>query len=92
MLARGLALRLEQKPPPSVSIAAIDHGFAAIAEQLPVEERERFQVDVKRHDVSDARACELFLALSNGAEKLDPAPRADFYRALAGALEVPRGP
>ncbi len=90
MLARGLALRLERKPPPAVSAGAIDHGFAAIADLLPAEAREQFRADVKRRDVSDARACELFLTLSSGAEKLDPTLRADFYRALAGALEVAR--
>jgi hypothetical protein len=91
LLARALALRLERKPPPAVASGAIDRAFAAIAEQLPADVAERFQTDVKRRDVSDDRACELFLTLSTGAEKLDPAPRADFYRALAGALEVQRG-
>jgi hypothetical protein len=90
MLARGLALRLEQKPPPSVSAGALDRGFAAIAGQLPAEARERFQTDVKRRDIGDDRACELFLTLSRGAEKLEPALRTDFYRALSGALEVDR--
>jgi hypothetical protein len=88
MLARGLALRLEKKPPPAVSVAALDRGFAAIAEQLPAETRARFEADVKRRDVTDERACELFRMLSLGAEKLSPPLRVDFYRALASALEV----
>jgi hypothetical protein len=96
MLARALALRLErlrldQKPPPRPSAAVIERGFAAIAEQLPEDARAQFEQDVKRSDVSDARACELFLTVADGAEKLDPALRSDFYRALADALEVPRG-
>jgi hypothetical protein len=96
MLARALALRLEQAraehgPAPRSSSTALERGFATIADQLPPEERARFEVDVKRSDVSDPRACELFLALADGAEKLEPGLRTDFYRALAEALEVPRG-
>ncbi len=88
MLARALALRLERKPPPAVSTSAIEQAFAAIAAQLPADARLAFEADAKRKDVSDARACELFLTLASGAEKLEPTLRADFYRALAAALEV----
>ena len=88
MLARALALRLEQKPQPSLVSGIIDRGFALIAEQLPPEARSQFQADAKRRDVSDARACELFLTLGGGAEKLEPTLRVAFYRALAAALEV----
>jgi hypothetical protein len=88
MLARGLALRLERKPVPALVPGVIERGFAVIAEQLPPDARRQFQADVHRSDVSDARACELFLTLSNGAEKLEPSLRVDFYRALASALEV----
>jgi hypothetical protein len=96
MLARALALRLEEvrmerKPAPRPSPAAIERGFAAIAQQLPADARPRFEEDVQRRDVSDARACELFLTVASGAEKLEPAMRDDFYRALADALVVPRG-
>jgi hypothetical protein len=88
MLARGLALRLEGKPVPRLVTGVIDSGFAAIAEQLPPEARLPFQADVHRSDVSDERACQLFLMLGSGAEKLEPSLRVDFYRALAIALEV----
>ena len=88
MLSRALALRLERKPPPSSSAGALERGFSAIAEQLPPAAREPFRADTKRQDVSDARACELFITLGSGAEKLEPAVRVDFYRALAEALEV----
>ena len=43
----------------------------------------------ERSDVSDERACELFLTLSSGADKLEPALRVEFYRALAAELQVP---
>lgn len=88
MLARGLALRLERKPPPALVPGVIDRVFGLVAEQQPPDARARFQADVKRADVSDARACELFLTLSRGAAQLDAALRVDFYRALAGALEA----
>jgi hypothetical protein len=88
MLARGLALRLEGKPVPGLVPGVIDRGFAAIAEPLPPDTRRQFQDDVHRSDVSDQRACQLFLLLGSGAEKLEPSLRIDFYRALASALEV----
>lgn len=96
MLGRALALRLEAQPlenkaPPAPASPAVQRGFAAIAEQLPAEARAEFEADVKRRDVSDARACQLFLTLASGAEKLEPGARTDFYRGLAGALEIPRG-
>jgi hypothetical protein len=96
MLARALALRLEllrleRKPPPQPSASAIERGFAAIAAQLPADAHTEFEQDVKRRDVNDEQACRLFLTLSAGAEKLEPSLRAEFYRALASALEVPHG-
>jgi hypothetical protein len=96
MLARALALRLEflrfeQKPPPQPSAAAIERGFAAIAARLPADERAWFEQDVKRPDVNDEQACRLFLTVSDGAERLERQQRYELYRALAGALEVPRG-
>jgi len=89
MLARGLALRLERKPPPEPQRAAIEHGFAAIAAGLPEANRASFQADVKGRELSDARACELFLTLSDGTDKLEPLARADFLRALAKELDAP---
>jgi hypothetical protein len=92
MLARGLALRLEGKPVPGLVPGVIDRGFALIAEPLPPDARRQFQADVHRPDVSDARACELFLTLGSGAEKLEPSLRVDFYRALASALQIQPSP
>lgn len=89
MLGRGLALRLEHKPPPEPSSEALARGLAAIAETLPDGERARFEADVKRRELPDARACELFLTLSSGTQKVGPAERGDFLRALAKALELP---
>ncbi|HVY29353.1 MAG TPA: hypothetical protein VHB79_22495 [Polyangiaceae bacterium] len=89
MLARGFALRLERKPPPSIAAGSIERGFAAAAEALPAEARAAFEKDVKRADVGDTRACELFLQLSRGAQKMEPAARSDFYRALAVSLTPP---
>jgi len=96
MLARALArrselMRSEQKPPPSPSPGALARGFAAIAEQLPAEARADFERDVARSDVTDARGCRLFLTVSDGAERLPPTQRREFYEALANALQVPRG-
>ena len=92
LLGRALALRLEQKTPPSTAADALARGFAAIAEQLPGDARAKFEADAKRRDVSDARACELFLTLASGADKLEPTQRMEFYRALAAELQVPRTP
>lgn len=96
MLARALALRLEmlrlqQKPPPQPSASIIERGFAAIAQQLPADAQPEFELNARRRDVTDQLACQLFLTLSGGAEKLEPRLREDFYRALASGLEVPRG-
>jgi hypothetical protein len=95
MLARALALRLERQrvapPSPREPALTIERGFAAIAQTLPADARAAFERDAKQRDVSDARACELFLTLASGSDKLEPGLRADFYRALADALEVPRG-
>lgn len=89
MLARGFALRLERKPPPSVAAGSVERGFQAAAEGLAPEARAAFETDVKRADITDARACELFLQLSSGAAKLEPAARTDFYRAMAAQLTPP---
>lgn len=86
MLARGFALRLERKPPPSVRPGSIERGIGAAASALDGEARAAFERDVKRHDIGDARACELFLLLSAAAAKLEPNARSDFYRALAAQL------
>jgi len=96
MLARALALRLEllrlqRKPEPPASVATIQRGIAAIAAQLPAAERAAFEQDVGRPDVSDVRACQLYLTVSTGAESLEPQQRREFYRALASALPVPHG-
>ena len=89
MLARGFALRLEHKPAPEPQLGAIERGFAAIADELPPASRSAFEADVKRRELSDARACELFLTLARGTDKLEPLARADFLRALAKELDAP---
>lgn len=86
MLARGLALRLERKPPPTLASDAMPRGSAAVAALLPEPERARFQADLARHDLDDTRACQLFLQLSGGAQKLEPAQRTELYRALSVQL------
>ena len=93
MLARALALRLEllrlqQKPPPQPAASAIERGFAVIAAELPATARAELEQNAKRRDVTDEQACRLFLALSSGAEKLEPPLRTDFYRALAAELPI----
>jgi len=88
MLGRALALRLERKPPPEPAAGAVEHGLAAISAELAPGERAAFDTDVKRRDLSDARACELFLDVSTGAQKLEPGARTDFLRALAKELPV----
>lgn len=89
MLARGLSLRLERKPPPEPSVTALSQGFVAIAAHMPAEAGAAFQADVAQRELTDARACELFRALSTGIDRLEPAQRADFLRALAKALQAP---
>lgn len=89
MLARALALRLEGKASPQAKPGALARGFEQIAAALPEPQREPFEADVRRRDVSDARACELFRTLSRGTAKLDPALRSDFYRELS--RELPGG-
>lgn len=86
MLARGLALRLERKPPPEPSPGALDRGLDAIARALPERERGSFRGDLGRRDLPDDRACQLFLAVSSATERLEPAARTDFLRALAKGL------
>jgi hypothetical protein len=90
MLARGFALRLERKPPPQPSPGAIERGFAAASATLPAEAREAFAADSRRSDVTDQRACELFLTVSHAASGLEPAERVDFLRALAVRLKSTR--
>jgi hypothetical protein len=87
MLARGFALRLERKPPPQPPPGAIERGFAAASAELPTEARAAFAADVRRSDVTDERACELFLTVSRALTRLEPAARVDFLRALAAQLE-----
>ncbi|HYP89876.1 MAG TPA: hypothetical protein VEQ59_17025, partial [Polyangiaceae bacterium] len=89
MLGRALALRLEQKTPPAPVPGALGRGLAAIAALLPAAERARFEADLARHDLSDARACELFLTVSTLTESLEPASRSEFLRALASSLQAP---
>jgi len=86
MLGRGLALRLERKPPPEPSPGALERGLDAIASAQPEAERARFRADLRRRDLSDRRACQLFLGVSAGTERLEPAARTDFLRALAKGL------
>jgi hypothetical protein len=86
MLARGLALRLERKPPPTTSLGAIDRGLSEIADGLPPETEAAFRADASKRELSDARACELFLTLARGSERLEPGLRTDFLRALAKEL------
>jgi hypothetical protein len=88
MLARALSLRLERKPPPTAPPGAIQAGFASIAAQLPPEQRDAFAADAPRRALADARACELFTTLSQGVEKLAPADRSNFLRALAEQLQT----
>jgi hypothetical protein len=88
MLGRGLALRLERKPPPEPSFTALDRGFSAISAALPASEREAFEADLKRRDLTDTRACEMFISVSSGTKMLEAATRADFLRALAKGLQT----
>ncbi len=90
MLARGLSLKLERKPPPEPSPAALASGLQAIGDALPGGERARFEADLRRSDLTDARACELFLVVSAGTQRLEPHLRTDFLRALAKGLLAPR--
>lgn len=90
MLARGLSLRLERRPPPSLAPGSIQRGFRAVTEGLDPQARAAFELDSARADVSDARACELFLTLARGAARLEQQSRTDFYRALASDLATPK--
>lgn len=86
MLARGLALRLERKPAPPLAENAIPRAAAAVAALLPEPQRAAFAADLPRRELDDARACQLFLQLSTGAERLEQAQRTELYRALAAEL------
>jgi hypothetical protein len=88
MLARGFARRLERPPPPTAPPGAVERGFRAAAESLSEPERAAFDADIRRAEVSDARACELLLTLSSAVDGLDVAARTEFYRALS--LELKR--
>lgn len=90
MLGRGLSLKLERKPPPEPSPGALARGLSAIGSALPALERARFEQDLPRRDLPDVRACELFVAVSTGAQQLEPAARTDFLRALAKGLLAER--
>jgi hypothetical protein len=83
LLARGLALRLERKTPPQVAPNALDRGLAAVEPLLPEQQRAGFAADSPRRQHDDPRACQLFLQLSTGAERLEQAQRTELYRALA---------
>ena len=89
MLGRALALRLERKPPPEPAPGALGRGLAAIAALLPEQERASFEADLKRSDLPDGRACQLFLTISTKTEQLEPGQRSDFLRALAKDLQAP---
>lgn len=89
MLARGFALRLERKPAPEAERGALAAGFSAITAQLSPSLRPAFERDLERADLDDARACQLFLMLAEGVDKLEPAPRTSFLRVLAKALAAP---
>lgn len=89
MLARGFALRLEKSPQPGAPPGAIERGVTAASASLPQAERAAFEADVRRPDVTDARACELLLTLEGAVAKLDVAPRTDYYRALSLRLKQP---
>lgn len=86
MLGRGLALRLERKPPPEPSPGALERGLEAIGAGLPESERARFRAELARRDLGQTQACELFLRVSSGTARLEPATRTDFLRALAKGL------
>jgi hypothetical protein len=90
MLARGLALRLERKPPPPLAEDALERGTAAVAALLPEPQRAVFEADRSRRELDDARACQLFLQLATGAERLEQAQRTELYRALAAELRASR--
>jgi hypothetical protein len=88
MLARGFAVRLEQKRPPDVSASALPRATEAIIATLPEAEQATFRDDLSRRELRDERACELFLELSSGAQKLAPELRSELYRALAVQLKA----
>jgi hypothetical protein len=92
MLARGLALRLERKPPERLAAGALQRGTAAVAALLPEQQRAAFEADWPRRGLDDARACQLFLQLSTGAERLEQAERTELYRALAAELRASSRP
>lgn len=92
MLARGLALRLTRKPAPEPAPDAIERAVAAVTEGLPPSERDAFRADISRSPPSDERACQLFLLLSRGAQRLEPNLRIDLYRALSRQLRASSPP
>lgn len=82
MLARGFALRLERRPLPATAAGAVERGFSTASASMSEMERAAFEADVRRPDVTDARACELLLTLGRAVEQPDVAGRTDFYRDL----------
>jgi hypothetical protein len=88
MLARGFAVRLERKRAPDVSPSALSRGREAIIQALPPAQQPGFRADLSDRELSDARACQLFLTLSSQAQQLEPALRSELYRALAVSLRA----
>jgi hypothetical protein len=88
MLARGFAVRLERKRPPEVSPSALPRGREAIIQALPPAQQPGFRADLSNRQLSDARACQLFVTLSSQAQQLEPALRSELYRALAVSLRA----
>lgn len=86
MLARGFALRMDGKAPAATSANGVERGVDAVLESLPAAERSAFEADMRRPDVTDARACQLYLTLAAGAARLEPPRRSDYYRALSREL------
>jgi hypothetical protein len=83
MSARSVALSLEGKPPPAVAEGALARGFSAIAASLPVEARQTFEADGKQPQLSEPRACQMFLQLFSGARALPQPLQTETLRALA---------
>lgn len=83
MSARGVALSLEGKPPPGVAPDALARGFAAVAATLAPDARQTFEADGRQAQLSEPRACRMFLLLFSGARSLPQPLQAEMLRALA---------
>ncbi len=86
LLARGLARRLEKATAPQPALSAIERAVEEVTRGMSEAERRAFRDDAEQRTLGEARSCELFLALSEGARRLAPAVRHDLYRALAREL------